>query len=313
MPENNQFLNDPEQTAIAQGMKPPGLVGALVMPVQPVGKSEFTYHILDPELESFKASDAALGATAIPNEVKLGMKKETGATKDWGLSHWIPQKKIDEAPTNYNSIEKASESLTKRIWNGHESRVVAAVKKTGNYATANVQSLASGDLKKFSNDTALLLPMLLELLEIPLLRPNQAVLGRDVFTALRTHPSIVKAVSISGTDAGRVTKEALADLLELDEILVGAAFVNISKNKTPDMQKIWKGVFAAHHINAGANPGMEEEDATWGFTPLSYDLEVGSTFDAMRGTRGAVGIKVAAEMHELVTSKDAGLLLTNVL
>ncbi len=309
--ENTNFLPNPLLTAIAQGFNNRQLIGGLILPVHMVGASEFKYNKLDPTLESFKAPDAKLGATAQPNEIKLSMSQETAATEDYGLVSHVPQKRIDEAPEGYDPLKVSANTLTKNIWLGHESRVSVMVKQASNYNSTQV--LGADSTKKISDATADLPRQLLELLDKPLLRPNQVTLGRDVATALRTHPSIVKAIGINGTDSGVVSLAALAELLELERIIVGNSLVNTSKNKTPTLANPWAGVFAAHYINAGANPGMLEDDATWGFTPMSLELDVLTTADMSRGTRGVQSVKVAAEMSELITAKDAGLLLTNVL
>ena len=309
--ENTNFLSNPVLTAIAQGFNNRELIAGLILPVHMVPASEFKYHQLDPSLQSFKAPDAALGATAQPNEITLAMAEKTAATNDYGLVHRVPQKRIDEAPEGYDHIKVGAATLTKNIWLGHEARTATAVKAAANYTEK--QALGSNGTKKISDATADLPKQLMEQLDRPLLRPNQLTLGRDVATALRTHPSIVKAIGINGTDSGVVSLAALADLLELDRILVGNALVNTSKNSTPNLTNPWAGVFAAHYVNAMANPGMLEDDATFGFTAMSLDLDVQTTEDMSRGTRGVQSIKVAAEMVELITATDAGLLLTTVL
>mgnify|MGYP002700098282 CR=1 FL=1 len=309
--ENTNFISNPILTAIAQGINNRALIGGLILPVHMVGRSEFKYHALDPSLESFKAGDDALAATALPNEARLAMASHTASTEGYGLVSHIAQKTVDEAPEGYDPIQKAAESITKRLWLGHELRVAAMVKAAGNYKTT--QALGADGTKKISDATADLPAMLLEQLERAILRPNQLTLGRDVATKLRTHPSIVAAISASGTEKGIVKLEALADLLEVDRILVGGALANSSKGKNHNLTNPWAGVFAGHYVDSGANPGMLEDDATFGFTAMSLDFDVSESFSADRGPRGTTSVKVASEMVELVTAKDAGVLLTSVL
>jgi len=59
-------------------------------------------------------------------------------------------------------------------------------------------------------------------------RPNKLVLGQEVWDKLVDHPDIIDRVKY-GQTAGRpamVSKEAVAQILELDEILVGSAIYN---------------------------------------------------------------------------------------
>ncbi|MCL5459899.1 hypothetical protein M3M33_14780, partial [Loigolactobacillus coryniformis] len=70
-----------------------------------------------------------------------------------------------------------------------------------------------------------------------LMRPNVVVMGRRVFSRLRVHPRITAALAPSGVGntptsgaGGRpATTQALAELLEVDRIIVGESWVNSAK------------------------------------------------------------------------------------
>ncbi|MGS4785904.1 phage capsid protein, partial [Klebsiella pneumoniae] len=73
-----------------------------------------------------------------------------------------------------------------------------------------------------------------------IMRPNVAVLGRSTATALRQNPSVVKAYNGTLGEDGLVPLDFLRGLLELDEIVVGSAFVNIARpGQKPVLVRAW--------------------------------------------------------------------------
>lgn len=303
------FEFDPARTAISQALQNRQLVGQLVMPVMGVGKTAFTYNILDSNMGNFKASDSKVGKTAQPNRVSTSMRKATESTEGYALTDYVATVDSDNSDDDYDPLEASQNNLVKQLWNGHELRVANEVKKAANYG--HTHALAAGE--KLSNPDAHLIKVIGEHLETSLVRPNRMVLGGNVALALRCHPSVIQALSGAAITNGMASIQALADLLELDEIIIARALVDTSKKgNAPSMQKIWDNVMAAHYIDATSNPGRESTQPTWGFTASSMDLEVFTGHDSSVGTRGADAIKVAFEQKELVTAKDAGVLFTGL-
>lgn len=312
MAEFVNLISDPLRTAIAQEYRNQALIGSIIMPVHAVGRSEFKYLVVDPKKEAFKAADAAVSATGIPNSIELELAELTGETKDWALQASVSNKKIEEAPEGYDHLDKLTETVTKNIWLGHEVRVMKQVKKESNYGV--VWDFAAAGNKKLSDATADMPRQIKEALNASIISTNKLTLSNDIAFKLFTHASIIKAISASGTDSGIATPQAVADLLGLEEILVGNAFHNTStKGANASLSRIWTGTMAGHFIDSGANPAMGEQDPTWGFTPQSYALETSNFTDGIAGTRGKSGVKVATEMNELVTAKDAGVFFKNIL
>ena len=71
--------------------------------------------------------------------------------------------------------------------------------------------------------------------------PNKLVIGRKVWKALKNHPDIVDRIKYGQTPGSpaKVTKEAVAALMELDEILVTSAIHNTAQQKkTPSYSYI---------------------------------------------------------------------------
>jgi len=97
-----------------------------------------------------------------------------------------------------------------------------------------------------------------------LVKPNTFVLGRSVWTAVKRHPKVVAAVLGSASSSGRVTKEALADVLEIDRIIVGEGWVNTArKGQTANMVRCWGKHAALLYVNPNADT---ERGITFGLT-----------------------------------------------
>jgi hypothetical protein len=112
------------------------------------------------------------------------------------------------------------------------------------------------------------------------LEPNTLVLGKQVWTQLVDHPVIVDRIKYGQTAPGpaRVTKEAVAELLEIDRILVMKSIVN-SANVGQDASNSFIGGKAALLAYSEPNPGIETASAGYTF---SWTSQMGATENGFR-------------------------------
>jgi hypothetical protein len=184
------------------------------------------------------------------------------------------------------------------------------VQDKNNYLSTKV--IALGEKEKFDNAESNPLKYLLEALEDNLVRPNRMILGQEAWMKLRTHPAIVKAVHGNSGDSGVATRQAVAELLELQEIIVGTGFVNTSKKgKEPTFERCWDSdSVALHYYEAVANASL---GIAWGMTFQAGDRFASTVWDDGIGALGGYNVKAGACWAETVTAKGAGMLLTGVL
>lgn len=125
---------------------------------------------------------------------------------------------------------------------------------------------------KFSNDNSdpiqFIADQKLEMHEQTGRTPNKLALGANVFNALRKHPGILERVKYGGTTANpaNVTKNVLAQLFEVDEIVVLMSIWNQAKQgKEADMSFIGdpNALLLAYATDA---PSIEEPSAGYIFT-----------------------------------------------
>ena len=152
-------------------------------------------------------------------------------------------------------------------------------------------------------------------LDKPLARPNTLVLGQTVWTVLRQHPKIVEAIKLSGAGAGAsgvVARQAVAELLEIDRVLVGMAWHQSAKRGQDDAySRLWGKHACAIHLK----PSMAARDRTPTFcwtADAMGGMQVGTYEEPARGVnRGSIVVKVSECVRELVAYANAGYLWRN--
>lgn len=220
------FHVSPELTAIAIAYRNPvtDYIADLVMPrTRPVGKLEFSYTVYD--LSAFNRPNTFVGRKGRPNEVTMSSTTQTAAIEDYGLDDLIPMSDIEQGRAIGRDIQAESvEYIMGLVKLDRECRVAAAAQNAANFT--NTVTLSGSN--QWSHADSKPLTALLEYLDTPMMRPNTMILSAPVWSKLRTHPQIVKAIYPISAE-GAVTRQQLADLLELKNIHIGASYVNSAK------------------------------------------------------------------------------------
>lgn len=307
MPQKFPFPTDPTLTAITIGYRNRAMIADEVLPRAAVGRKEFKWWKFD-QAEGFTIPNTLVGRTSRPNQVEFSASEETSSVIDYGLEDPIPQDDIDNAPTNHDPRGQAVEGLTDLILLDREVRVASQVFSPGTYPAGYKEELTSTD--KWSDfDDSDPIGDILEALEKPLLRPNIMVLGQPVWTKLSQHPKIVKAVHGNSGDSGVARRQAVAELFELEDILVGASLLNVARRgQTPSYSRVW-GSHAAL-IHRDRNPSTRQR-ATFGFTAQYNERVAGWSEDRNIGLRGGQVIRVGESVREVIAAPFLGYFFEN--
>jgi len=301
------FPIQPELTAVAIAYKNKRLIADEVLPRVPVGKQDFTYllHTMD---EGFSVPDTKVGRKSKPNEVEFTATEQTASTSDYGLDDPIPQADIDNAPANYDPMGRAVEGITDLVLLGREARAAGLVFNAANYAAANKQTLSgTSQFSDFANSDPI--GVIMTALDACIMRPNVMTLGRAAFSKLIQHPKIVKAVLGNAGDSGIATRQQIAALFELEDVLVGEAYLNTAKKgQAASLARVWGKHISLTLRDRNANT---RGGATFGFTAQFGDRIAGSQFDSDIGLRGGQRVRAGESVKELITAPDLGYLITN--
>lgn len=300
------FPIQPALTAIAIAYRNTRLIADDVLPRVPVGAQEFKYlkHAL---AEGFTVPDTLVGRKSRPNQVEFSGTEETASTVDHGLDSPVPQADIDNAPTNYDPLGKATEFTTNLVMLDREVRTSNLVFANGTYPAANRTTLSG--TSQWSDPASDPLAAITDALDSVVMRPNIGILGRRTSTLLRRHPKVVKAFHGNSGDEGMVPLQFLADLLELEAIFVGEARLNIARpGQAANLQRVWgpHAAFIYRDSLASAQSGT-----TFGMTGQWGSRIAGSQTDPNIGLRGGEMVRVGESVKELITAPDLGYFFEN--
>lgn len=311
------FVIQPRLTAITLAYRNGRLVADDVLPRIPVDSMTFKWSKYT-MADGFTIPDTRVGRKGDVNEIDWTATEQTAATKDYGLEEAIPYFDVQaaraaQAAQGVYPIDpeaRSTQLLTDLVALDREVRVANLVNNASSYAAANKTTLSgTSQWSDYANSdpvTAILTTM-----DGMLVRPNKMVLGRAVYTKLRQHPKIVAAVFAMGGNAaqgGVVSREAIADLLELEEIIVGEGWVNTAKKgQAPTMSRVWgKSAVLFYQSPVLSSP---EGIMTFGYT-AQWGERIAGTIqnDPDIGLRGGTRVRVGESVQEVIAANDAGYL-----
>lgn len=308
------FVIQSHLTAITLAYRNQRFVADDVLPRVPVNSPSFKwskYTLAD----GFTIPDTRVGRKSAPNEIDWTATEQTSSVVDYGLDDRIPQADIEAAAaaarvagaTGIDPRMRSTELLSDLVALDREKRVADLLFTLGTYPAANRTTLSGAS--QWSHADADPISAMLTALDVPLIRPNTLVLGQATWTALRMHPKVAAAIFPGGGNAAKggtpVSRQALADVLEIDEVIVGQGWYNSAKpGQTASMARLW-GKHAALIMKAPviASP---ETSMTFGFT-AQYLTRVAGTIeqDSSVGLRGGERVRVGESVKEVVAASDA--------
>ena len=299
---NAPFPIDPVLTAIAIAYRNKTYIADDVLPRVPVAKQEFKYRKF-PKADAFTIPNTFVGRTSRPNQVEFGFTEAADFTRAYGLDDPIPHADVANAPEGHDPAAHAAETLSNIIATDREARVAGLVFDPNQYDTANKATLTGTDQwSDFDNSNPI--ADILGALDKCIMRPNIMVLGNAVWTQLRQHPKIAKATHGNSGDVAVVARQAVAELLELEAIFVGQAFVNTAKRgQEVSVERAWGKHVALIYRDTLANT---QSGTTFGFTAQWGDRIAGTIPDPNLGLEGGTVVRVGENVKELITANDLG-------
>ncbi len=308
------FPTRPDYTAIAVAYRNERLIADDVAPRHPVGAKEFKYFKYR-LADGFTIPDTKVGRKSAPNQVEFGADEGTASVEDHGLDDPIPQDDIDAAKNipNYDPMADTTLMLTDTILLAREKRVADLVFDDTQYAAGNKVTLAGNDRWDVNHADSDPVADILAGLDACVMRPNIMTIGRLAWTKLSTHTKMAAAVFKQGSTSGIVTRQMVADLFELDEVLVGEAWINTAKKgQTPVMARCWGKHCALLYRDKLAKP-QQRGRMTFAVTGQFGGRIAGTIPDPKIGLKGGQMVRVGEQVKELITANDLGYFLKTVI
>ena len=316
------FQTHARMTQIAMVEKPADFIADEVLPrVNSAFSFKYTKGMNE---DQFTIPETRASRQGRLNEVEFGAELADGSCDDYGLLAYVPERDIREAQAQasaWDPMAQASMGATQLMHLDREKRVADLVFDKTKYPTGYKTDVSSTNkgADQWDKATSDPLGVIMDALDTPITRPNTLVMGQQVWTRLRRHAKIVEAVKATGAGAGGtgaqaagvVGRAAVAELFEIDRILVGAAWHNTARRgKAASYARLWGKHAALLHIRTPT--GTRDMMPTWGFTAQAMALEVMTSEEPSRGVgRGSRAIKVSECIREIVSWNTAGYFFEN--
>jgi hypothetical protein len=315
--QNFPFPIQQELTAITLAYSNRSYIADEVLPRVPVGSREFKWQKFNRD-EMFTVPETMVGRKGVPNEVQFGGTEEPGLVKDYGLDDLVPNEDINAAPPGYDPIGRAVEGVSELIALDREKRTADLVFTNTNYPSANRVTLSgTSQWSDYTSDPYSAIMVARDGMLVPF---NTGVISRLGWAKLRVHPKITAALapssngnsSTSNAQGSPASLQAVADLLELDQILVGESWINTAKpGQTATLARVWGKHMALLHLNPIAS--IRGNAISFGFTAEYGNRVSGSIPEPKVGLRGAQRVRVGESVNELIVASDVGYFFQNII
>jgi hypothetical protein len=303
------FFYDVTQTAIAIGYQNEEFIADQVLPRVSTGISaKYSWRKYRLE-EQITIPDTQIGRTSDANEVEYGYDEIESSTEDYALQTPIPQSDIDNARERRqpDPVGIANEMNMEMIRLDREKRVADLVFNPAIYVPGQKVTLSGTD--QWSDPTSEPIEAIIQAMDIPFRRPNIMVIGREGFTALRTHPKIVSAVQANDGQSGIVTADAIARLFELEKIVVGTSWYNANGTRASvSAARLW----GKHCALIRQRPVQLPYTMTFGITAETGTPFAGTYQDPKIGLRGGTRLKVGESVKENICAPEFGYFFENI-
>ena len=256
-----------------------------VFPIIPVQNKSDLYYIFDrsdfnrdqmqkraPATESagggYKLGTGSYDATvwALHKDIddQIRANSDPGLNPDMNATRWLTTQSMIS-----KEVAWAAAFFTSGVWTGSQITGVAAgpVLGTSVLQWNDINSTPIADVRAMATAVALANGGF---------RPNKLVLGRPVFDALLDHPDFLVRLNAGQTPGGpaRVTREVLAMLFEVDEVLVMDAIYNTGPDSNLAVNSGESNAFiggkSALFVYTPSAPALDTPGAGYNFSWTGY-------------------------------------------
>lgn len=302
------FPINPTLTAIALAYRNPdvSLIADDVLPPTPVAQ-EFKWLNYD-LAQGFTVPDVKVNRKSYPNEVEFTSTEQIDRVVDYALDDFVPNEDLEADNQGVDPLGTATMYLRNLMQLAREIRVANLVFALGTYPAANRVTL-SGTSQWSDQANSDPVAAIGDALDVPIMRPNIAVLGQITWTKLRRHPKLVQAVKGTSQGAGQISRQEFADFFELQGLYVGAGFVNnAKKGQAVSMARVWGNHAAFIYRDRAAGP---QAGVTFGFTGRWGGVTAGNIPDEKRGYNGGQLVRVGQREKEVVAANTLAYFFQN--
>ena len=280
---------------------PEGYLADKVLPPVPVAKESAAFWVYDKS--RLDAPDSKRAPRSQYNRVDWNVTTDTYLAEQYGLEGEIDDEERKNAASPLDLDVDTTEIVTDMVLNNREKRVADLVLNPA-VITQNI-TLAGGDQwSDYDNSDPLddaKTARTSIYMGAPGYGPNTMLMGYSTFEALKLHPDIKEIVKY--TERAIITRQILAAVFEVDEVLVGKVIRRISKEGAVDaFTDVWgKSVLFFYREN---RPSLKR--ASFGYQMRTNELRV---FRYREDKRDTDVIRVSEKQDEKIVSSSLGYLI----
>lgn len=306
MPDDKYVINA-EYTGISLAYKNPSYVADKILPRVTVKNKNFSYDKYP--IDAFlNVPDTRIGDLGEPASMDVKKERIPEEVVYHAIKGYVAQTEIDEQAEGEDLLGDNVLLLTEGLMLAREVRTAQLCQDATLYGS-NVKVLSGTD--QLSNSASSLLDTIFDARKKMLVKPNKILVSDDGATDLQRHPDVVSMykTEFSDTKTGIVPLAYVAQLLKVDEIIVGQSVVNSAKKgQTANLQQAWGNDLIMFYQNPLAKP---QQGMTFGYTAQMGTRQVSQFFDGEPGFSGVHKNKVAEAVKELIVAPCCGFLLKN--
>jgi len=315
MPATGRDIHiDVPLTNVALNYRPQGMIADMIAPIVPVPKQSNLYPIWD-QGDAFRAENAD---RAPGTEARLVARRVSSGTyfcRNYALKTMLTIEDIENADEGYLQVlrEGRTQFLLDKLYLGWEARIAALCTSGSNvYSYSATASSWNGSGADPVKDVLNKINMIHD---VSGYRPNRVVFGGQAWRAFRVHDNVTKLFwGTAGAGKSRfVTREMAAQLLEVDQVLVGEAYQASNADGIPTLSlaSIWRDHFVVYY--APSAPSLEVPSAIYTFRwtkPGIQNLQVERhPYDTRKKSEE---IEVGFYQDEKIVARNLIALQTNV-
>jgi len=229
---------DPLLTSISVAYKNDMYVAEQILPVLGSRKVSGKYYKYDKA--NLRPVDSLRGMGTEAKEVGYGMEISTPfVCLDHALKEIVPDELKDQAETPMNPEIDATENVTEKLLIEKELALSTYMANTANL-TNNTTLSGVSQWSDFENSDPIDdIETGIESVRSKILHAaNTLVLGQEVWNKLKHHPDLIERIKY--TQRGKMSLGALADLVDVDRVIVASAgYVGTNEGQSEVLSYIW--------------------------------------------------------------------------
>jgi len=266
---NQSRVIDPILSTQARGFRQANLVGTVLFPLAPV--PAYGGNVIEFGKEAFRLYNSKRAPGAATKRLDMGYIGRPYAIVPSALEAKVPRELMRDAAQvpGINLATRAVNTVLRALQLEHEVACATLATTLANYPVGNRVTLAGGTRWTQAGST----PVNDVMTGREAIRgnigmyPNVLLLSARTFRALKTNQDILQRLSTSGTRV--VTADLLAEIFEVDRVVIGAATTATGAADT--LGDVWgNDAVLAYVAPDGGDLGNNAEEPAYGYT---YHIE----------------------------------------